>query len=272
MKENFEQELRIEEPIQTLAGPPGAPGGTTATNFQNFPDDNINTFTGGSQAFFSRPGVCYNAGGASNIGQYANFTDGNSGFLIYSENGASGVNLAVRKKSKTDTAWSERVSLYHSGNLNTSTFASKESLDAKADKTYVDNSLASKASLSYVDNAVTNKADKTALNAKADKTYVDEKIAAVSSGIVCTGYVYHGSISCSNGIRATCAAWGGGSYQINLNTYITGTSGVTITPTASNSANISASVDNVVGSTFSVSITKNGAGFDCPFYFQVFQY
>lgn len=75
--------------------------------------------------------------------------------------------------------------LYHSGNLNTSQFASKTSVDAKADKTYVDSALVSKASLSYVDNAVANKADKSALDAKADKsaleakadkTYVDTKI------------------------------------------------------------------------------------------------
>lgn len=121
----------------------------------------VNSFLGGSQAFFSRPGVTYNGGRASNMGHYATFTDGNNGFLIYSMKGTGAdINLMVRKKSNTDTTWSDRVELYHSGNLDTSTFASKTSVDAKADKTYVDNALSLKANISTV-------------SAKADKTYVD---------------------------------------------------------------------------------------------------
>lgn len=269
MQEELEQEQRIDETAQPFAGAPGAPG-ETSTNFQIHPDTNIYTFPGGTSAFFSRPGVCYNEGGASNIGQYANFTDGNSGFLIYSENNSAGVNLAVRKKSKTDTQWSERVVLYHSGNLNTSQFASKTSVGAKADKTYVDSALVSKASQSYVDNAVANKADKSALDAKADKKYVDEKVAALSPTDVCMGFVNHSAVSCSGGVGATCSPWGGGKYSVNVKKTFSSRTGVIATPAASNSAGINISVDAVNAGSFTVSITKNGTGFDCPFYFQIF--
>lgn len=106
MQEELEQEQRIDETVQPFAGAPGVPGGTS-TNFQIHPTIDINTFPGGKDAFYSRPGVGYNTGGASMIGHYANFTDGDTGFLIYSEN-ASPMSFKICKKSKQDTAWGAR--------------------------------------------------------------------------------------------------------------------------------------------------------------------
>ena len=72
------------------------------------------------------------------------------------------------------------------GNVDTSSFAKKTDIAAKADKTYVDTQLATKAATTalsakadktYVDTELGKKAAATDVAAKADKTYVDTQLA-----------------------------------------------------------------------------------------------
>lgn len=267
MKEEFEQELRIEEPIQTLTGPPGAPGGTTATNFQNFPDDDINTYPGGSQAFYSRPGVCYNTGGAANIGQYANFTDGNSGFLIYSENAAKGLNLVARKKSKADTTWSSRYVLYHSGNLTPKDFALK----------------------TYVDDALKNKVEKTYVDTKADTSYVNNQYSLLQGKlnskvnitdlprIICTGYVGPQGDIRYNGQPVGCSRPSAGEYHVYpLNDAKFPTTYTVSVTLDSNEPDKYYSASNLCGDEFKVNVkfgsTSSTQKTDSGFHFLMVQY
>lgn len=85
--------------------------------FPIHPDVNINDYPGGYEGMSYRPGVVFNSGGASRIGQYANFTDGEHGFQIACED-SSDNNYWISSNRRCDhNNWNNRFKIYHTGHL-----------------------------------------------------------------------------------------------------------------------------------------------------------
>lgn len=157
MKEELEQEQRMDEPTQPFAGAPGVPG-STPNYLEQFPIEQYNNTT-----TYDSKNAIWDSGspvdGFKNI-SFAGSMEGGLQFkadtsMYTTPPGYPGnpdqTKVFVRSKRQQTSSYRPWYELYHKGNLSPSLFASKSSLDAKADKTYVDSQIALKADKTYVD-------------------------------------------------------------------------------------------------------------------------
>lgn len=171
MKENLEQELRIEEPIQTFAGVPGLPG--PPTYMEIFPSEALNEST----KYDSKCAI-WNSGDAGNRYKNVSFADSTSGLQFKVDTVSPGypgymgsatqANLFVRIKRNNNSTYYPWYKIYHEGN--SGLFASIPAIMAKADRAYVDSGLSTKM-------------DKVSIDAKADKTYVDAGLVLKANAV-----------------------------------------------------------------------------------------
>lgn len=177
MKEELEQEQRIDETVQPFAGAPGVPGGTS-NYMEEFPAEASNTST-----TYNSKNAIWNSGTQTEGYRNISFAGSTGGLQFRAD---TSINTAppgypsnpnetkvfVRSKRQNLSSYRPWYELYHTGN--NSMISSIPSIAAKADKTYVDSALALKADKSYVNTGFVTCDIGIAL--KADKTYVDNAL------------------------------------------------------------------------------------------------